>query len=145
MNQRHQFGNGQLSRREVIAQMGSGFGGVALGSLLGDFDRTTSAAESGGHNSVAKRAHHQPQARAVIQLFMHGGPSQVDLLDEKKELARMSGQAAPAEVADDEKRTTYLLGSPFKFSKHGESGLEFSEVLPGIAKHADDIDRKSVV
>ena len=139
MNQRHQFGNGHLSRRDVIAQMGSGFGGLALGTMLGDFDRAASASESGNHNSGTKRAHHQPQARAVIQLFMHGGPSQVDLLDEKKELARLSGQAAPAEVADDENRTTHLLGSPFKFSKHGESGLEFSEVLPGIAKHADDI------
>ena len=129
----------ELSRRDAISRMGCGFGGVALGALLGDFDRTTSAAEGVNHSLIPKRTHHQPQARAVIQLFMHGGPSQVDLLDEKKELSRLSGQAPPAEVADDENRTTYLLGSPFNFSKHGESGLEFSEVLPGIAQHADDI------
>jgi hypothetical protein len=127
------------SRRDMISRMGSGFGGIALSALLGDFNRTASAAEGVTHNVRARPPQQQPQARAVIQLFMHGGPSQVDLLDEKKELSRLSGQAPPAEVADDENRTTYLLGSPFRFSKHGESGLEFSEVLPGIAQHADDI------
>ena len=130
---------GHVSRREAISRIGSGFGGLALGALLGDFGHTASAAEGTTHNLLPKRPHHQPRARAVIQLFMHGGPSQVDLLDEKKELARLSGQAPPAEVADDENRTTHLLGSPFKFSQHGESGLAFSEVLPGIARHADDI------
>ncbi|MBM3971366.1 MAG: DUF1501 domain-containing protein [Planctomycetes bacterium] len=142
MKKERQAGNlfpEEISRRDAISRLGCGFGGVALGALLGDFDRMTSAAERANHNLLPKKTHHPPQARAVIQLFMHGGPSQVDLLDEKKELSRLSGQAPPAEVADDENRTTYLLGSPFKFSKHGESGLEFSEVLPGIAKHADDI------
>ena len=128
-----------LSRRETLAYLGSGFGGLALGTLLGDFDRSASGAEATSHNLLPKPAHHEPKARAVIQLFMHGGPSQVDLLDPKPELSRLSGQTPPAEVADDENRTTYLLGSPFKFSKHGESGLEFSEVLPGIAQHADNI------
>ena len=128
-----------VSRREAISRIGSGFGGLALGALLGDFDRTARAAEGVTHDLHPKRPHHQPRARSVIQLFMHGGPSQVDLLDEKKELVRLNGQAPPGEVADDENRTTHLLGSPFKFSKHGESGLEFSEVLPGIARHADDI------
>ena len=94
-----------LSRRDAIARMGCGFGGLALGSLLGEFDRTAFAAESGQYNVLPKPAHHPPKARAVIQLFMHGGPSQVDLLDEKKELSRLSGQAPPAEVADDENRT----------------------------------------
>ena len=127
------------NRREMISSMGSGFGGIALSALLGDFDRTAVATESVTQNVRARPPQLQPRARAVIQLFMHGGPSQVDLLDEKKELSRLSGQAPPAEVADDENRTTYLLGSPFRFSKHGESGLEFSEVLPSIAQHADDI------
>lgn len=128
-----------VSRRDVISGMGCGFGGLALNTLLGNFERTAQASEGQGYSVRPRSAHHQPKARAVIQLFMHGGPSQVDLLDEKKELSRLHGQTPPAEVADDEKRTTYLLGSPFRFSKHGESGLEFSEVLPGIAQHADDI------
>jgi len=129
----------RFARRETLARMGSGFGGMALAALLGQFDRPALATGSGTQNLQLKPPHHVPRARAVIQLFMHGGPSQVDLLDPKPELSRLSGQAPPGEVADDENRTSYLLGSPFKFSKHGESGLEFSEVLPGIAQHADDI------
>ena len=128
-----------LSRRTAISRLGSGFGGVVLASMLNDRNRSANASTATNHNLVCKPPHHAPKARAVIQLFMHGGPSQVDLLDPKPELSRFNGQAPPAEVADDENRTTYLLGSPFKFAKHGESGLEFSEVLPGIAGHADQI------
>jgi hypothetical protein len=126
---------GPFSRREAIAQLGSGFGGLALAALCADAGSATELR----HDVAQRPADHEPKARAVIQLFMHGGPSQVDLLDPKPELSRLDGQSPPAEVADDENRTSYLLGSPFKFSKHGESGLEFSEVLPGIASHADDI------
>jgi hypothetical protein len=128
-----------VNRREALARLGSGFGGLALSTLLCDPSRSEAATENQRFPLLPKPPHHSPQARAVIQLFMHGGPSQVDLLDEKKELSRRSGQTPPAEVADDENRTTHLLGSPFKFSRYGESGLEFSEVLSGIAQHADEI------
>ena len=128
---------GHVSRREAISRIGSGFGGLALGALLGDFGHTASAAEGTTHNLLPKRPHHQPRARAVIQLFMHGGPSQVDLLDEKKELARLSGQAPPAEVADDENRTTHLLGSPFKFSQHGDGYRECRRLARPIFSGAD--------
>ncbi len=70
---------------------------------------------------------------------MHGGPSHVDLLDPKPLLNKYDGKNPPGGVNDDEARTTYLLGSPFKFKKHGESGVEFSELLPNIANHADEI------
>ena len=139
MTKRMHAGMAHASRRDIISGMGCGFGGIALNALLGNFARRAQASEGQGYSVLPGSSHHQPKARAVIQLFMHGGPSQVDLLDEKKQLSRLNGQAPPAEVADDENRTTYLLGSPFRFSKHGESGLEFSEVLPGIAQHADDI------
>lgn len=127
------------SRREALTQLGGGFGGMVLSSMLRESSNAAIASGSAPHDLKLKPPRHEPRARAVIQLFMHGGPSQVDLLDPKPELTRFHGQAPPAEVADDENRTTTLLGSTFKFSKHGESGLEFSEVLPGIAQHADDI------
>jgi hypothetical protein len=90
-------------------------------------------------NGGAREPHIAPKARAVIQLFMHGGPSQVDLLDPKPMLDRYDGQAPPAEVADDERLTGNLLRSPFRFHKHGQSGTEFAEVLPWTAMHADKI------
>ena len=127
------------SRREALTQMGGGFGGLVLATMLNDSSKSVMASGSAQHDLRVKPPRHAPKANAVIQLFMHGGPSQVDLLDPKPELSRFHGQAPPAEVADDENRTTTLLGSVFKFSKHGESGLEFSEVLSGIAQHADEI------
>ncbi|MBM4078031.1 MAG: DUF1501 domain-containing protein, partial [Planctomycetes bacterium] len=136
----HDFNHSHISRRTVLSGMGAGFGGMALASLLGP-SSTHAASEktSVGQSLEPRPAQTVPKAHAVIQLFMHGGPSHVDLLDPKPMLSRYDGQPAPAEVADDENRTTYLLGSPFKFSKHGDCGTEFSEILPHIAKHADEI------
>lgn len=130
-----QYPHTGLSRRDLIARAGAGFGGLALASMLCE----PASVIAGEYDLTLKPAHHAPKAKAVIQLFMHGGPSHVDLLDPKPELSKHDGQPPPAEVADDEKLTTYLLGSPFKFAKHGQSGVEFSEIMPHIAQHADDI------
>lgn len=126
-------------RRTVLKNAGAGFGGIALAALLQQTGVTALGESPGRHDLTLRPAMHRPAARAVIQLFMHGGPSHVDLLDPKPELSRFSGRTPPAEVADDEKRTHYLLGSPFRFRKHGQSGLEFSEVMPQVARHADEI------
>ena len=95
------------SRRDLLYQLGGGLGGVALSTLL--------AEASGRHDLATKGTHHKPKAKAVISLFMHGGPSHVDLYDPKPMLTKYSGKAPPAEVADDEKLTGNLLGSPFAF------------------------------
>jgi hypothetical protein len=129
-----------ISRREAVARLGSGFGGLALAALLGSGNRPALAAESGSRFDLAPRPpHFPPRAKAVIQLFMHGGPSHVDLFDPKPMLEKYDGQPPPAEVADDEKLTGNLLKSPYKFARHGQSGLELSETLPGLARHVDDI------
>jgi hypothetical protein len=128
-----------LSRRAALARLGGGFGGMALAALVGDgtFGGRSSAAESATYDLLPKAAPFKPRATAVIQLFMHGGPSHVDLLDPKPMLEKYDGQPAPGEVADDEKLTGNLMRSPYQFSRHGESGIEFSETLPHIARHAD--------
>jgi hypothetical protein len=128
-----------LARREALIRIGAGFGGIALTALLAEAGLTAGGPSPSDFNVLPKQPDHTPPAKAVIQLFMHGGPSHVDLLDPKPALTRFHGTPPPAEIADDENRTTYLLGSPFKFSKYGQSGLEFSELLPNIAQHADDI------
>jgi len=116
-----------VSRRDALRQFGDGFGGLALASMINE-----SVAAANAPDVV-------PKAKAVIQLFMHGGPSHVDLLDPKPMLNKFDGTAPPVEVADDEQRTKNLMGSPYKFHKSGESGLEFSEIQPFVSKHADDI------
>ncbi len=124
-----------LTRRQALARLGGGFGGLALSALLAE-----SAARAAPHYDLEPRTPRFPaKARAVIQLFMHGGPSHVDLLDPKPLLEKYDGKPPPQEVADDEKITGNLLKSPYRFQKHGESGLEFSETLPHIAGHADEI------
>ena len=123
-----------LSRREALTRLGAGFGGLAIGSLLHGSESAIRAPQS-----AIAGPHFAPKATAAIQLFMHGGPSHVDLLDPKPMLDRYDGKAPPAEVADDEKITGNLLKSPYRFAKHGQSGIAFAEPLPHIAGHADDI------
>jgi len=117
-----------MTRRDAIGRLGGGLGSVALAAFLAE-----------EHARANPATHHAPKATAVIQLFMHGGPSHVDLLDPKPALDKFDGKAPPAEVADDEKLTGNLLRSPFKFTPAGKSGTPFSEVLPHVAMHADDI------
>jgi Protein of unknown function (DUF1501) len=126
-----------ITRREVLARLGGGFGGLALSALLGDYARASDTAPVA--DLAPKPAHFPAKAKAVIQLFMHGGPSHVDLLDPKPMLAKYDGKPAPTEAADDEKITGNLLKCPYKFKQYGESGLEFAETLPHIGAHADDI------
>ena len=72
MSRENPSGIKNLSRRETLPRLGSGFGGLALGTLLDDFDRSASGTEATSHNLPPKAAHHAPKAQAVIQLFIPG-------------------------------------------------------------------------
>src|SRR5215471_1269745 len=117
----------RFTRREVLSRLGGGFGGLALSALFAE-NLPTFAGEvkPAAHDLTPRRPHFQPRSKAVIQLFMHGGPSHVDLLDPKPMLAKYDGKPPPKEVADDEKITGNLLKSPYRFHQHGQSGLELS-------------------
>ncbi|MDR3635301.1 MAG: DUF1501 domain-containing protein [Isosphaeraceae bacterium] len=127
------------TRREVLSRLGGGFGGLVLAALVGESAAAAGPASPAGFDVRPRPPHFPAKARAVIQLFMHGGPSHVDLLDPKPMLAKYDGKEPPAEVADDEKLTGNLLKSPYQFGQHGQSGLELSETLPQMARHADEI------
>ncbi|MCC2667692.1 MAG: hypothetical protein K0Q72_163 [Armatimonadetes bacterium] len=129
-----------ISRRELFSRLGSGAGALALASLLQEQAAAAVPARK-PYDVLPRSPHFQPKAKRVLYLFQNGGPSQVDLFDPKPDLSRQDGQK-PGEgfVNDvDPKKTGTWLGSPFKFSKHGQSGLELSELLPELAKHADEI------
>jgi hypothetical protein len=126
-----------VTRREVLTRLGGGFGGLALSALLGDSLRALT--EPGPYEVKPKASHFPGKAKAVIQLFMHGGPSHVDLYDPKPMLTKFDNTAPPKEVADDEKLTGNLLKSPFRFNPCGQSGIPLSETLPHLARHADKI------
>lgn len=88
-----------------------------------------------------KPTHRPPRATAMISMFMQGGPSQMDLLDPKPELNRLDGQKFPGDIKYDNaaQASSRVLGSPWKFSKHGQSGIDISELLPHLGGAADDI------
>src|SRR5271167_4381624 len=117
-----------LSRRQMLKSLASGFGYLAFAGLAHE-------ASSGG--VLAPRTVHFPaRARRVIFLCMNGGPSHVDTFDYKPALNKQSGAAT--NIGRD-RGGAKLLGSPFEFAQHGESGLWISELFPLLARRADDL------
>ena len=126
------------SRRRVLRTFANGFGMLGLANLLAS-DLSAAVTPSTNPLSV-KPAHFTPRAKRVIFLFMSGGPSHVDLFDPKPLLTRDSGKPLPFEMPKlIRTKTGNLLGSPWKFQKHGQSGIDVSELLPHIASRADDL------
>lgn len=120
--------------------MGSGFGTMALTGLLEDSGLLAGDHRQYGHDLTPRTGHFPAKAKAVIQLFQNGGPSQMDLFDPKPELTRRQGQPHPEEVETFQLgNKNVLLGSPFRFEQHGQSGMQFSEVVPHLAALADDL------
>ncbi|MEQ8789133.1 MAG: DUF1501 domain-containing protein [Pirellulaceae bacterium] len=143
-----------LSRREFFNRMSDGLHGAALAYLLsGDlFGKTTFGKEdellppSHGKRRMydlqARQPHHEPRAKAVIQLFMNGGPSQVDTFDPKPMLDKHHGEPYFDKLAADvssPQAAGGLMRSPFKFKQHGRSGTWLSDALPHMAPLVDDI------
>ncbi len=142
---------GGSSRRHFFSRMGDGLMGAALLHLFGGEyfgGRSLAAAEHApptrrrSYNLLPKQPHFEPKAKAVIQLFMQGGPSQVDLFDPKPELDKNHGKSIFKEIAQDLSSPDAaggLMRSPFKFARHGETGTPVSELLPNLTRHVDDI------
>jgi hypothetical protein len=140
-----------LTRRDFLFRAGGGFGGLALATLLaqdeahGDGPGPPSAnLQSPLSNPLRpKPPHFPPKAKAVIFLYMVGGPSHVETFDPKPELQRLHGQQLPASFGEIKsqfiKPGTPLMGSAWKFRKHGQSGIEVSELFPHLATCVDDL------
>ncbi len=127
-----------FNRRELLRRSGAGFGTVGLASAL---QGTASAAFNimpGGSPSIGGGLHHAPRAKRVIFLFMNGAPSHVDTFDPKPLLATHEGEE-PSDDIDGKSRAGGYMPSPFRFERHGESGVVMSELLPNLAQHADDL------
>jgi hypothetical protein len=119
-----------LTRRAFLARYAGSLGSLALAQL---------AAEA--HDPLASKApHHTPKAKAVICLFQHGGPSQMDLFDPKPELTKQNGKPHPDKLeVHFHTQSGKLLASPFRFAPCGKSGIELSELLPHTAGIIDAI------
>src|SRR5262249_54652181 len=133
------------SRRRFLASSTLGVGSLALAWLLNEegFLTASPRPELQPHKfDLAPRSpHFAPRARAMISLFMHGGPSHLDLLDPKPALGRYDGKTFPGSIKYDNaaQASAKVLGSPWKFRKRGRCGTEVSELLPHLAEVVDDI------
>jgi hypothetical protein len=123
------------TRRELLRRCGMGMGALGLASIL----REQGMLEAATSPLAPKQPHFPGKAKRVIHLFMNGGPSHVDTFDPKPLLARYSGQALPRENLRTERRTGAAFPSPFKFKRHGQSGIPISEIFPHLARCADDL------
>jgi uncharacterized protein (DUF1501 family) len=124
--------NTHLQRRHFIQGACLSLGGIALAAMNGDTRALTTLA---------------PKAKRVIYLFMHGGPSQLDLFDHKPDLRKLHGKEIPSSVVGDQRLTGMTSGqkskpvtsSLFQFARHGQSGAWVSELLPHTASLADEL------
>ncbi|MFO0903023.1 MAG: DUF1501 domain-containing protein [Pirellulales bacterium] len=127
------------ARRRFLANAGYGLGAAALWQLLAQ----------DGHaepSPLAPRApHFKPRATACIFIFLEGAPSQLDLFDPKPKLKELDGHPLPESLTKSvrfafiKKESAVLMGSPRKFTRHGQSGMQFSDLLPHLSNCADDL------
>ena len=120
------------TRREFLKHTGAGIGAMALSSVLN------------GSDTAAQRPHHRPRAKHVIYIHLVGAASQLDLFDYKPELVKRNGQKCPDHMFKGKqlafiREHPVLLGTRFKFQKHGQAGLELSEHLPKLGGVADEL------
>lgn len=131
--------NYPISRRTLLQRLGTGLGVIGLANVLRDGNLLAADAPKAVNPLAPKPAHFQPRAKRIIHLFMNGGPSQVDTFDPKPALEKYHGQKPPAATLKTERGTSGLMKSPFKFAKHGQSGIEVSEIYPHLAECVDDL------
>lgn len=142
-----------ITRRHFLQRCQVGLGGIALSTLLGESSTTGQASQNvesqeaglnGAGPLLPKQPHFQPRAKRVIYLHMAGSPSQLELFDYKPELVARNGQPCPDAFFKNErfafiKGHPKLLGTPYAFEQHGQSGQWISELLPQIASIVDQL------
>lgn len=129
-----------MSRRELLARSGTGFGLLGLASLLSDEEISAAARPIRVDNILAPQPpHHEPKAKCVVHLFMNGGPAHMDTFDYKPNLAKHHGQPVPSGNFRTERLTGGLMKSPFKFTQRGESGHWVSEIFQETGQFVDDM------
>ncbi len=134
-----------MHTRRNFLEKSYGIGAIALATLMKEQGLLANPAISGAdhrhYNMLPKPPQGFGQAKAMISMFMQGGPSHIDLFDPKPELNRLDGKDFPGDIKYDDAAgaSREVMGCPWKFAKHGQSGMDFSELVPGMAGIADEI------
>jgi hypothetical protein len=133
------------TRRQFLMRSAGGIGGVALAWLLQQDELLATPPgvprQEAAFDLKARSPHFPARASAMISLFMHGGPSHIDLFDPKTELTRRDGTDYPGEIKYSfvNRASKRLMGSPWKFARHGECGMDVSELLPHFSEIVDEV------
>ena len=129
-----------VTRREMLARCANGFGALAFAALTQDPAYGAAPRAPQPDPFVVKPSHFPAKAKSVIFLFMDGGPSQMDTFDPKPRLTKENGQPIKVKVEPTQFNSIgNVLGSPWKFQNHGQSGIPVSELFPHISKHVDEM------
>ena len=135
-----------LNRRDFLATSASGLGGVALASMLAEDGLLASVKRDSFEDPLLPRKpHFDAKAKACIFIFMAGAPSQLDLFDPKPKLNEMAGERLPKSLLEKARfafikpATATLMGTKRTFKKYGQSGMEFSDIVPHLGSVADDV------
>src|SRR5688500_885370 len=135
------------TRREFFWETGAGFGSVALTSMLAadGFLNTQAVAADGVSKFInpmaPKKPHFPAKAKAVIFLFMYGGPSHMDTFDYKPKLYPLDGKTIPVKTfgRGGKKNEGRVVGPKWKFKQYGQSGKWVSDLFPNVGECVDDI------
>jgi hypothetical protein len=127
-----------LTRRWFLKDCGLGLAGIAANTLLAQDGHAAATP------ALRQSPHHAPKAKRVIYLFQAGAPSHLELFDPKPELTKRNGQLPPADLLKNYRAAfiqpnSALLGPKYAFAKHGQCGMELSELLPHTSALADDL------
>jgi hypothetical protein len=129
-----------MNRRAFLGRYAGALGPLALAQLAGEAQGADAPRSARNDPLAPKKPHFPARAKAVICLFQHGGPSQMDLFDPKPELTKQHGKPHPDKLeVHFHTQQGKLLASPFRFARHGKAGVELSELLPHTARIVDDI------
>jgi uncharacterized protein DUF1501 len=126
-----------MTRRELLSCCGTGFGALALADLLARSGLTAEAATGGPLR--ARSPHFAPKARRILHIFASGGASQMDTFDPKPLLARYAEEKKTVSHASRHSDPRVVFASPFRFSRHGTSGIEVSDLFPNLATVIDEL------
>jgi Protein of unknown function (DUF1501) len=127
-----------VTRRDALRRVGNGFGMMAFAGMLGDSIATAGITAAGNSGGVATLDYPQ-RVKRVIFLFMNGGLSTIDAFDPKPMLDKYDGKPMPGGSISTERRTGELMKSPYTFKKHGQCGMDVSDLWPHLSEVVDDI------
>ncbi len=138
--------NSKYTRRDFLTRTSLGLGALSIAQLLNPMD-LFGAPDNNPLKGALGQPHFVPKAKRVIYLFQSGAPSQLDLFDYKPLLAKMHGEDLPESIRQGQRLTGMssgqasfpLVGSPYKFRQHGNSGALVSDLMPYTAKVADEL------